>query len=75
LPALRNGRFDELLEQASQERIQKDPTGTVAGPFHGVGEDGPLSPRPTNRELVVDEQAITEPAPPPPRGSPKLPKK
>lgn len=74
LMALRAGHFDELLEQASQERMQQDPTSTVAGPFHGVGEDSPLSPRPTNRELVVDEQAITEPAPPPPRGSPELPK-
>jgi hypothetical protein len=73
LAALRTGRFDELLEQASHERIQKDPAGTVAGPFHGVGEDGPLSHPTTNRELVVDEQAITEPAPPPSRGSPGLP--
>lgn len=72
LAALRTGRFDELLEQATRERIQKDPAGTVAGPFHGVGEDGSLSPPTTNRELVVDEQAITEPAPPPSRGSPGL---
>jgi hypothetical protein len=72
LTALRAGRFDELLEQASQERMQKDPTGTVAGPFHGVGEDDPPSLRITSHELVVDEQAITEPALPP-RRPPELP--
>ena len=73
LTALRAGRFDELLEQASQERMQKDPTGTVAGPFHGVGEDGPPPLRITSRELVVDEPAITEPALPP-RRPPELPR-
>ncbi len=73
LAALRTGRFDELLEQASHERLQKDPAGTVAGAFPGVGEHGPPSPPTTNRELVIDEQAITEPAPPPSRGSPELP--
>jgi len=73
LVALRAGRFDELLEQASQEHMQQDPTGTVVGPFHGVGEDSPPSLRTSSRELVVDEQAITEPALPP-RRPPELPR-
>lgn len=73
LTALRAGRFDELLEQASKERMQKNSTGTVAGPFHGVGEDSSLLLRPPSRELVVDEQAISEPALSP-RGSPELPR-
>ncbi len=79
LMILRAGCFDELLEQASQEHMQHDPTGTVAGPFHGVGEDGvgedsPPSLRTTRRELVIDERAITEPALPPP-GSPEPPRR
>lgn len=72
LMALQAGRFDALLEQASQERMQQGPAGTVAGPFHGVGEDSPLPLRTTSRELVVDEQAIIEPALPP-RRPPALP--